>query len=784
MDYSAIQECKDWKHSPFRISQWLRVLEKRVLLRPAVYILIMTVLGGYLGFYGSPGVRILGSIGVAGAEVLLSWKKRFQKCTLLFLAGTAAFGLFFLGFSIWSDHARQLQPTSHYRGNAVVCSSNSYQEGFKNVILRLDSGERVTFLTDRQLKYGARLEIDGELMKIMPSGNPGDMNLSKYYRKQGILRSIESVSVTEMSTRTFHPICLMYRLGAYLSQEAHEFWLDYMDEHSAGFLSAMISGNDSYLTREEKEYFVSGNLSHLLVVSGAHVAYFTATMTALITIFTQDTKKRMCLLFLALLMFGFVCGWGGSVTRSIIMYILISCISVQNRTADRLSICAFSALCMIALDPFAMFSNGILLSFGATMSISLWMTRTKERLKRYCFNLPDEILCAIACCICAQIGMLPVLVLLGSSISVLSALNIVIAGFPAEVICSMGFLLTIVAAIIPFARVRKIIFWPICGLIRFLSALSRIGSWQTVDRTSLSVVSIGLVLAAVCLYFIWVTPAGLRRMLAGLGLILSLGSYLIPFAHGHESACQVYFLDVGQGDATLICSQDANVLIDGGNLGNGKKIVKTMENLGVSSIDVAIMSHLDIDHVGGLLELWRAGYISELYAPFWGESLDMLQLQSLCTALPEHVNLLKQGDNLVLSPDMFLRCEWPKSAESGGNSDSLVILAEIYGVRILFTGDVDESVEEKLRNRELQDIQVLKVAHHGSRFSTSEEFLYGKNIDAAVISVGYNHYGHPSNEVLNRLSQADIPFYRTDEQGCVFLQIEEDDWMIDYYFDC
>ena len=74
------------------------------------------------------------------------------------------------------------------------------------------------------------------------------------------------------------------------------------------------------------------------------------------------------------------------------------------------------------------------------------------------------------------------------------------------------------------------------------------------------------------------------------------------------------------------------------------------------------------------------------------------------------------------------------------------------------------------------------MAHHGSRFSTSDKFLSDKMIDAAVISVGYNHYGHPSGEVLNRLSEHDIPWLRTDERGCVLLSVNENEWDLDYYF--
>ena len=132
---------------------------------------------------------------------------------------------------------------------------------------------------------------------------------------------------------------------------------------------------------------------------------------------------------------------------------------------------------------------------------------------------------------------------------------------------------------------------------------------------------------------------------------------------------------------------------------------------------------------------------------------------------------------------MKLSCLWPDLPHDGGNEDSMVLLFTCHNVHVLFTGDIGHETEERLHSPEINDIQVLKVAHHGSRFSTSEAFLSDKKVDAAVISVGYNHYGHPSGEVLERLSGFQIPYYRTDKGGCILLQISGDSWKIGYYFE-
>ena len=208
-----------------------------------------------------------------------------------------------------------------------------------------------------------------------------------------------------------------------------------------------------------------------------------------------------------------------------------------------------------------------------------------------------------------------------------------------------------------------------------------------------------------------------------------------------------------------------------------------MDYLGISEIDMALISHLDIDHTGGILELWEKGRVRNLYAPFWGESQEMTELRKVYALLPDDVNPLYGGFEIFLDNEVKLSCLWPEFPHDGGNEDSMVLLFSCHDVRVLFTGDIGEETEKKLNIPEISELQVLKVAHHGSRFSSSEAFFSDKKVDAAVISVGYNHYGHPSEEVLERLLLLQIPYYRTDEGGCILLQISENSWEIGYYFD-
>lgn len=758
--------------------------EERLLARPFVFIFVMCLIGGYLGYYVSNCLCMLVPIPLIILILNRMFCREFALSTRLLMGiGMILLITFIIGFRLWINFALGLPQSEQYSGSAVVCSADCHQEGYKNILLELPNGEKVVFLTDQRFDYGATIEINCDLELITTSGNPGDVDIRDFYNRQGIVRSANSVLISSLSSKTKSPICVGYRLGAWISEKTHEYWAEITNQQVSSFLSAMVTGNDQYLDRAEKEVFSKSNLAHLLVVSGAHVGYFSSTLLTLISLFTNERRKKLVFVMFMLIVYGFLCGWSGSATRSIIMYLLMSGISMIDKAADKLSICAASAVIMIVLDPFAMFSTGVLLSFGATLSITVFQKRVENRFRNMLTDLPEELICAVSCFLCAQVGMLPILISLGSSYSIINILVILLAGFPAEVICSMGLVLTLISLLIPIKIIKRILFIPIAGLIKFLVSLSNIGTLQTMDRTKLSEFPAVLWIALVGIFLSWVIPSGLRRMIVASVTSLSVLLFVIQIPCMNKNECDVYFLDVGQGDCTLISYQSVNILIDGGNIGCGEKIRSVMDFLNIDKIDLALMSHLDIDHVGGILELWNMGYISALYAPFWGDSTEMSELKRCYQELPENVNILRQNIEISIDSHLSIQCIWPSNPQTGGNEDSLVLLARIFDVTVVFTGDIDETVEQQLQLPEYQTIHVLKIAHHGSRYSTSEYFLKQNFIDAAVISVGYNHYGHPTQEVLDRLDQFDIPYYRTDEGGCAVLHVCDDEWSIRYYFD-
>jgi len=225
----------------------------------------------------------------------------------------------------------------------------------------------------------------------------------------------------------------------------------------------------------------------------------------------------------------------------------------------------------------------------------------------------------------------------------------------------------------------------------------------------------------------------------------------------------VYFIDVGQGDATLIIAASGeSLLIDGGR--SKTRIRERLSSLGITDLDAVLATHADSDHISGLVEVFDLFQIERFY---WnGQVHDTLAFQNLMTAAQTEgsvITVSTRGDTIPLG-NLSLQVLHPSTLSGDSNVDSIVVLLSCGTVAILLTGDAEIPSEEgMLAAGILLDIDVLKVGHHGSRTSTSDEFLGVIAPEVGVISAGLNsQYGHPNQEVVDRLTVAGVELWHTD----------------------
>ena len=239
-----------------------------------------------------------------------------------------------------------------------------------------------------------------------------------------------------------------------------------------------------------------------------------------------------------------------------------------------------------------------------------------------------------------------------------------------------------------------------------------------------------------------------------------------------DDALTVSFLAVGQGDSTLIrLPHGVKALIDGGPP-NGAALEGISETLSPfdRTIDLVVISHPQLDHFGGLIEVvkqYRVGGVLVNGRAGTSEAFRELDRAIKERSLP--LITLRAGDVIRVGESRFktLSPTEELAASDELNDTSLVLELESKGARFLFTGDIGKRAEQELVRGGIHDIHVLKVPHHGSRFSSTAPFLAATGPEAAVIEVGKNSYGHPTDAVLDRLSGAGARVYRTDKDGTV-----------------
>ncbi len=231
----------------------------------------------------------------------------------------------------------------------------------------------------------------------------------------------------------------------------------------------------------------------------------------------------------------------------------------------------------------------------------------------------------------------------------------------------------------------------------------------------------------------------------------------------------IYFLDVGQADSILIQEENKVMLIDAGNNADGDNLVKYLEKLNIKDIDVLVGTHPHEDHIGGLDNVINYANIGKIYLPDVTTTTKTFEDVLLAIKNKDYtITIPKIGEKFSLN-NMNFEILYTGTNEKDLNESSIVIRLDYFNTSYLFMGDAPKSVEKKIINKNIQ-VDVLKVGHHGSSYSTSSNFLDKVNPKYAIISVGKNNkYNHPKEEIIDLLNKKNIMIYRTDLDGTIKL---------------
>lgn len=555
----------------------------------------------------------------------------------------------------------------------------------------------------------------------------------------------------------------------------------YADAETKSMVMAMMFGDKSGLDEDAYEDFQKNGTAHVLAVSGLHVG----VVYGFFLFFWRWTKGILfygCTSAL-LLLYAALADFSPSVIRAAVMIGIHLGAGVLHRRYDFLSAAAFTFILMLCLNPMQLFHTGFQMSFLAAASLGVILPFAQKLYQGLFLST-----------IAIQAGVLPYTAYMFNYVS----LGAFLANVP----------IVFLAGILMPAGMCTLIFSCFCDRLFLLGAAflqqgCRLLVWindlfYAGGRTSFDVVSppVFFLVLYYGIVFFFLSEKGRilflrhrwKELAAGVLLAVGIGCLISSVTEDGFSKAEIVFVDVGQGDCIHVkTSEGKNYLIDGGgnaNYDTGKKVLKPylLKN-GVKKLDCAFVTHLHEDHYGGIRSLARQGMVDKI-GVYEGSSVFK---DKLIKETGAELLYLKKGRRLVLGKGVYLDILAPegKTAEEyrqmadhqeDENTSGLVIKLWYQGIDLLITGDIDQQGEAELAEdygKQGLKSHILKVAHHGSKYSSGDSFIDAVEPLAAIVQVGKNNFGHPSQSVIEKYRQRFIMVYRNDASGAIGISIKK-----------
>lgn len=622
----------------------------------------------------------------------------------------------------------------------------------------------LVILDSDSYSIGETLFIIGKMKALKSPENEGGYDEKRYYQSLNIDGIIEEASVEKSLGGAGYFLESLYRLR----QKLRESYENCMKDTHAKVMAAMTLGEKSGMDKELKDLYQKAGVSHFYSISGIHLSILGMTLYRLLR------KKCTCKISAvfaggSILCYRCLTGFGISQTRAVGMFLILLYGKCRGKSYDLLTALSVLASLMVWENPKILYHMGFLLSFGAVAGVLLAGEIKKNFFSEKLPGLGDTLLVSI----CIQLVTIPVLC---NSFYEISLYSVLVNFF---ILPLMGILLCLgmagMAAGCVSIAAGKILLFPCSLILWFFETISRFSinlPFAVFITGKLSLGKIFLWYEGIFLLFVlWKKK---KFFVVRLGVCASLCIVLLTCRFYQKTEWDV--LDVGQGDGICFMEKDGTTMfLDGGSSSVSKvgtyRILPFLKYHGIRHIDYWFLSHLDNDHISGMLEAAESGF--PIYALVLAEGIvrDDAWQELVDFAGKKEIPILYMKKNAVLEGEdnWKITCLYPedKNQETDRNNASMVLFYESDGIRGLFTGDLSKEQEQILaENYKFPGIDVLKASHHGSKFGTCEELLALAAPKAAVISCGENNrYGHPGEETLERFAKAGTAVFETRFMG-------------------
>lgn len=795
-----------------------------VIKRPVFWILLAFVLGEVIAVF---------DLNIAVPCIVLAIiviRKIIIKAYEDMGAFVVIFFTLIMGFMLMSNEITKRNHIYDLKENTVIVQGKIYKienTAFgTNIYLKgveVENGEksvsvkRIFVNTEKipNVKIGNIIKVRGKLRQFEEAANKGNFDSRKYYLSLGFYGKIEAGTIEVINSEYSGIRQGLYELRMEIIERLEKLCSDNKGIFSIinnknGIIGAIILGDKTDLDSDIKELYSVSGIAHILAISGLHISFIGMAIYRLL-------RRRFRFLFSAavsipvVLSFGTMSGFGISTIRAIIMFILKIIGEVLGRKYDAITAISLAGLVLLVQNPFVVCNSGFQMSFGAIIAIVLILPIVEEIL-----NTDNKIIKVLSANFTISLVMNPILAWNYYELPTFSfLLNIVVVPLMSVVIVSS--IVGIFCSCIMFGF-GKVVIFPGCGILELYTFLCNI-----INKSSVASIVVGQPKVTIIIVYyaiLLVVLFGLKnirtkytraekerniikketglvlekkakkeRRIKGQNVKLRLACivgflllncliYYIP-----NPGFYITFINVGQGDGILIHGDNGTkVMVDGGSTSEKQVakncIVPYLKAEGIGTIDYSIITHTDKDHISGILEILENNNsnrirIKNLVMPdinmkddTYNELIEKAKLKKI------NVLYIKKGDTLSLGKTK-IKCIYPETTTTASDKNDYCTVLSVKNKtsKILLTGDISKEIEEKIKDDIEENYTVLKVAHHGSNYSSSEKFLKKVNPKYSIISVGKNNsYGHPGNETMERLRKQGGVIYRTDEKGGITIR--------------
>ena len=598
------------------------------------------------------------------------------------------------------------------------------------------------------LKLGLKVKVFGELKKPLNNTIPNIFNYKNYLETKKIyyLFTAKDFDIVDNN------ISFLYRIKNYLIDRCNKI-------DSLGYIKSLVLGINDIDEEIDNIYKVNG-IMHLFAISGMHISLLSSLLLKLLKKFIKNNDLIMIVIIIFLILYSMLIGFTPSVTRSLYMYILLNINKRFKLNISNLKIIILVIIIMILYNPFYIYDIGFLYSISTSLGLIIYSKS---------INKSNKIISLFKISLIANIFSLPITINNNYQINILTlVINILVVPLVSYIIYPLCLLTLFIPLIYSILKIGIIILELISKLfykIKFLIII--------MPKMNIAII--------ITYYFFLLLIIKYNKRIFKLFLFLVL--IFNKYSYLFDNNAYIYFFDVGQGDSSLIVSSKHKevILIDTGGLFANyypiENIINFLKSIGITKINYLILTHGDYDHMGYSSYLINNYKVKNVI--FNNGTFNDLELELIDILYKKNITYYQSLEylNIANSKLYFLN----KEIYNNENDNSSVLYLKLSNYKFIFMGDASIDVENKLiKTYSLNNIDVLKVGHHGSKTSSSKDFINYINPKYSIISVGKNNlFGHPNKEALKILEQSEI--FRTDKNGSIEFKITKENLLVKYY---